>query len=215
MWSIPLLAEEGWLRHQLKVAKPPKRRRRARSASAIARSRNSGQIGEIFRPEQFLRTDHPGRAVSERIHFYLWRVHPSSARRGIVCASSIHSQLHRPPLQFDVFSDFLILGKSTGLQLRKNWFPIDAHFKTPSVGRYQDEPRDFCLQLGNKFFGQTDRLRFVVSDHAIDDFDFHYSIVPVWSPLEFPTMLSSIGLVPGSGADSRSVASVPPETRRA
>src|SRR5262249_2222470 len=26
----------------------------------------------------------PGRAVSERIHFYLWRVHPSSARRGIV-----------------------------------------------------------------------------------------------------------------------------------
>jgi len=23
MWSIPLLAEEGWLRHQLKVAKPP------------------------------------------------------------------------------------------------------------------------------------------------------------------------------------------------
>src|SRR5213594_2028448 len=91
VWSIPLLAEEGWLRHRLKVAKPPKRRRRARSASAIARSRNSGQLGEIFRPEQFRRTDHPGRAVSERIHFYLWRVHPSSARRGIACASSIHS----------------------------------------------------------------------------------------------------------------------------
>src|SRR5439155_23422305 len=84
MWSIPLLAEEGWLRHQLKVAKPPKkRRRRARSASAIARSRNSGQLGEIFRPEQFRRTDHPGRAFSERIHFSLWRVHPSSARRGM------------------------------------------------------------------------------------------------------------------------------------
>src|SRR5437870_4777424 len=65
------------------------------------RSRNSGQFGEIFRPEQFRRTDHPGRAVSERIHFYLWRVHPSSAssvRRGIPCASSIHSHLHRPPL---------------------------------------------------------------------------------------------------------------------
>src|SRR5213593_5258005 len=98
MWSIPLLAEEGWLRHQLKVAKPPKRRRRARSASAIARSRNSGQIGEIFRPEQFLRTDHPGRAVSERIHFYLWRVHPSSARRGIG-SIPIRSYLDRPPLQ--------------------------------------------------------------------------------------------------------------------
>ena len=30
--------------------------------------------GEIFRPEELRRTDHPGRAVSERIHFYLWRV---------------------------------------------------------------------------------------------------------------------------------------------
>src|SRR5438094_6755606 len=97
MWSIPLLAEEGWLRHRLKVAKPPKkRRRRARSASAIARSRNSGQFGEIFRPEQFRRTDHPGRAVSERIHFYLWRVHPSSQRRGISTRRFIraHRRLH-------------------------------------------------------------------------------------------------------------------------
>src|SRR5262249_36446761 len=68
--------------------------------SATARSRNSGQLGEIFRSEPFRRTPieaspyraratrHPGRAVSERIHFYLWRVHPSSARRGIVCANS-------------------------------------------------------------------------------------------------------------------------------
>ena len=24
MWNIPLLAEEGWLRHQVKAAKPPK-----------------------------------------------------------------------------------------------------------------------------------------------------------------------------------------------
>src|SRR5262249_7899511 len=93
MRSIPLLAEEGWLRHQLKVGKPPKVPQPARSASAIARSPNSGQLGENFRPEQFRRTDYPGRAVSERIHFYLWRVHPSSARRGIVCASSIHSHL--------------------------------------------------------------------------------------------------------------------------
>src|SRR5215813_9572955 len=72
MWSIPLLAKEGWLRHQVKSRSHRKRRRRG------------GQLGEIFRPEQFRRTDHPGRAVSERIHFYLWRVHPSSARRGIL-----------------------------------------------------------------------------------------------------------------------------------
>ena len=30
---------------------------------ARARSRNSGQLGEIFKPEQFRRTDHPGRTV--------------------------------------------------------------------------------------------------------------------------------------------------------
>src|SRR5436190_23282017 len=39
--NIPLLAEEGWLRHQQNVAKPPKRRRRG------------GQTGATFR-----RTDH-------------------------------------------------------------------------------------------------------------------------------------------------------------
>ena len=50
---IPLLEKEGWLRHQLEVAKPPKRRRRARSASAIARSRKSGQFGGMFRPQNF------------------------------------------------------------------------------------------------------------------------------------------------------------------
>src|SRR5712692_11671349 len=44
----------------IKVAKPPKRRRRARSASAIARSASaiarslkSGQLGKPFRPEHF------------------------------------------------------------------------------------------------------------------------------------------------------------------
>src|SRR6266571_7985776 len=45
MRHIPLLAEEGWLRHQENAAKPQRRRRRARSASAIARSRNSSQFG--------------------------------------------------------------------------------------------------------------------------------------------------------------------------
>src|SRR6059036_3559500 len=93
MWSIPLLAEEGWLRHQLKVAKPPKAPQTGAKRERDSAKPNSGQLGEIFRPEQFRRTDHPGRAVSERIHFYLWRSYPSSARRGIVCASSIHSEL--------------------------------------------------------------------------------------------------------------------------
>src|SRR5439155_2579525 len=81
--SSPLLAEEGWLRHQLKVAKPPKAPQTGAKRERDSAKPNSGQLGEIFRPEQFRRTDHPGRAVSERIHFYLWRSHPSAARRGI------------------------------------------------------------------------------------------------------------------------------------
>src|SRR5213593_1301841 len=61
MRPIPLLAEEGaererdsakpqeWLRHQKNAAKPQRRRRRARSASAIARSRNTRSASAIAR----------------------------------------------------------------------------------------------------------------------------------------------------------------------
>src|SRR5579883_1594742 len=41
--EIPLLSEEGWLSDQENVAKPPLPRRRARSASPIGRSSNSGE----------------------------------------------------------------------------------------------------------------------------------------------------------------------------
>src|SRR5213594_2673702 len=61
MRPIPLLADEGaererdsakpqeWLRHQKNAAKPQRRRRRARSASAIARSRNTRSASAIAR----------------------------------------------------------------------------------------------------------------------------------------------------------------------
>src|SRR6266566_5924844 len=55
--SIPLLAEEGWLRHQSEVAKPPKSRRRG------------GQSGEMFRPEDLAELTTPSAPSSERIHF--------------------------------------------------------------------------------------------------------------------------------------------------
>jgi len=40
------------MRQQSEVAKPPKRRRRG------------GQVGEVFRPEDFGRADHPGAPAS-------------------------------------------------------------------------------------------------------------------------------------------------------
>src|SRR5439155_839595 len=108
-----------WLRHQLKLrshrsaadgarsasavarsrntrsASAVARSRNTRSASATARSRNSGQFGEMFRPEQLRRTDHPGRAVSERIHFIDGASTPPF-QGGEYCSIPIHSQLHRP-----------------------------------------------------------------------------------------------------------------------
>src|SRR5437867_6322833 len=90
MRHIPLLAEKGWMRHQENAAKPQKRRRRAQSASAIARSRNSGQF---VWPSEACRTDHPVRDKSERIHCFRCRGHPSSARRGVCCPENLFKKL--------------------------------------------------------------------------------------------------------------------------
>jgi len=52
----------------VKVAKPPKRRRRG------------GQVGEVFRPEDFSELTTPSAPRFTR------RIHPSSARRGMCSA---------------------------------------------------------------------------------------------------------------------------------
>src|SRR5438093_3163820 len=69
----PLLAEEGWLRHQENAAKPPKWRRRARSASAKARSFNSGQFGATT---GFRRSDHPVRSNNGSFAIFLLMSRP-------------------------------------------------------------------------------------------------------------------------------------------
>jgi hypothetical protein len=69
---IPLLEKEGWMRGPKISRSHLNPRRRARRASAIARSINSGQTGEIIRPERFGRTDHPvcGNSVASRYLIY-------------------------------------------------------------------------------------------------------------------------------------------------
>ena len=74
--------KEGWLRHLENVAEPPKRRRRARSASAIARSLKGGfpfvGIGKPPRPLQERRLRH--------IFLDVASTPPcGDARRGIAC----------------------------------------------------------------------------------------------------------------------------------
>ena len=102
-----------------------------------------------------------------------------------------------------MFSDFLIVGKAPGLQLRKDSFSVDTHFEAATVRWNKHKPLDLVFQLSNKFFGQTDRLGFVVSDLTIDDFDLHEPIFLVCSRLGFSTMRSSIEPALPSGADSR------------
>jgi hypothetical protein len=72
-----------------------------------------------------------------------------------------------------VLVDFRIFGKPAGLELRVNQLPINAHFEAASAGRNQNEPLDPGLELRNEFLGQTDRLGFVVSNLAVDNFDIH------------------------------------------
>jgi hypothetical protein len=79
-----------------------------------------------------------------------------------------------------VLPDFLIFGKPAGLQFRENTLSIDAYFETAAVRRYQHQPLDLIFEIRDEFFGQTDRFRFVISNLAIDDFDFHYVIFLVW-----------------------------------
>ena len=74
---------------------------------------------------------------------------------------------------FNVLSDFLVFRKPARLQLRKNLLAIDVDFKTAAVGRNKNESLDLIFQFGNEFFGQTDRFGLVVSNLAVNDFDFH------------------------------------------
>ena len=69
--------------------------------------------------------------------------------------------------------DFLVLRKAARLELRINKLAINADFEAPAVRRNKNEPFDSGFQVGNKLFGQTDRLGLVLSNLAVDYFDFH------------------------------------------
>lgn len=70
--------------------------------------------------------------------------------------------------------DLLVFGEPAGFQFRKDLLAVDAHFKAAAIRWNQDEAFDSCLQFGDEFVGQTDRLLLVVSSLAVNDFDFHY-----------------------------------------
>ena len=73
----------------------------------------------------------------------------------------------------NVLADLLIIGEFPGLEFRIHERAVDTDFETAAVGRNKHETLDSCLEVFDEFIGQTDRLGFVVSNLAIDNFDFH------------------------------------------
>jgi hypothetical protein len=72
-----------------------------------------------------------------------------------------------------VLPNFLVFREPSRLQFRINEVAVDADFKAAAARRHKDEPLDAAFQFSDEFVGQTDRLGFVVSKLAIDDFDLH------------------------------------------
>jgi len=73
----------------------------------------------------------------------------------------------------NVLSDFLILGEPPAFEFGKHLLAVHRYFKAASIGRDKNEPFNFAFEFSYELVGQTDRLRFIVSSLAIDDFDFH------------------------------------------
>ena len=123
--DTPLLTEEGWLRHQEDVAKPPKRRRR-RTESAQARAKRERDSAK---------------------HQAIGRSHPSSVRRGVSrpnnfgCGEAALSFLYNHPVTFCFFS------KKFGRK-RHNPLPTDRWVccsGTTTVGGVLRPPRPVAL----------------------------------------------------------------------
>jgi hypothetical protein len=77
-----------------------------------------------------------------------------------------------------MFSNFSVIRESACLELRKNQLAIDADFKAAAIGWNKSESFDSGFQVRDQLFGQTDRLGFVLSNLAVDNFDFQFISPP-------------------------------------
>src|SRR5262245_44035311 len=69
--------------------------------------------------------------------------------------------------------NFWILRESAAFQLGKHFFAVHGYFEAAAVSWNENQPFDFTFEFSDELFGQTDRLRFVISSLAVNDFDFH------------------------------------------
>src|SRR5712664_2154297 len=90
--GVPLLGEEGWLRHQEDAAKPP----------------YEGADGVVSPGERFdvniYHNDHPVCAASEASRLFLTGAATPPVPGGEHSVLAVHSHLHRAPLQQTTFS---------------------------------------------------------------------------------------------------------------
>jgi hypothetical protein len=72
----------------------------------------------------------------------------------------------------DGFNDGFWLRELPGFQLGVDQLAVHLHFETPTSGRDELYRADTLFEF-EEFFRQTDGVRFVVSDRAIFNRDFH------------------------------------------
>ena len=72
-----------------------------------------------------------------------------------------------------MFADLFVFGEPAALQFGVDELTVDAHFELSAVGRDEDEPFNPGFEFRDELVGQADRLRFIVSNLAVDEFDFH------------------------------------------
>ena len=73
-----------------------------------------------------------------------------------------------------MFANLFVFGEPAALQLGVDELAVDAHFEPSAVGRDEDKTLNPGFEFRDELFGQADRLRFIVSRLAVDEFDFHH-----------------------------------------
>lgn len=84
----------------------------------------------------------------------------------------------------------LLVGKSAGVQLRVDQFPVHRQFETTATRGDQLQFLDALLEFRKQFGRQTDGLRFVVSHRAVFEFNVHDCLLHQTCPGDIGSLMS-------------------------
>lgn len=80
---------------------------------------------------------------------------------------------HFCELGFDRVDNLLGLGEAPFFEFGVNQISVERDLELPSRRGNERHARDLLLKLGQDFIRQTDGFGFVISNRAIDEFEFH------------------------------------------